>query len=82
VHPDGNVAVCCGFANENPELIAGNILDGPGALISSARKMPHVRRAYEEGLGALRVNLEAEGLVFPGKTDDMCFFCDWLCRHT
>ncbi len=81
VHPDGQVAVCCGFANERPELIAGRIEDGVERLTAAARKKPHVRAAYDEGLGALRARLEAGGVVFPGKTRDICFFCDWLCAQ-
>ena len=27
VHSDGNIAPCCGFANENPQLFIGKITD-------------------------------------------------------
>jgi len=80
VHPDGNVAVCCGFANERPELIAGNISAGVAALVERARAMPHVRACYERGLGAVRKELESRGIALPGKTADICQFCDWLCE--
>jgi organic radical activating enzyme len=80
VHPDGLAAVCCGFANENPELIAGNIAEGFDSLLAAARAKPQVRACYELGLAAYREKLEASGTVFPGKTNDPCFFCDHLCR--
>ncbi len=81
VHPDGSVAVCCGFANERPELILGNIREGYEALMAAAAKAPHVGACYEKGLGRLRKELEAKGVVFPGKTSDICFFCDYLCEQ-
>ncbi len=80
VHPDALVAVCCGFANERDELIAGSVRDGYEALLARARAMPHVRACYELGLGSYRERLEASGTKFPGKTRDQCFFCDWLCK--
>lgn len=82
VHPDSSVAVCCGFANENPSLIVGNIReDDFDSLMESARGNPHVRLVYEKGLDARRRELEASGVRFPGKTDDICFFCDYLFRN-
>ncbi|MBP7264312.1 MAG: radical SAM protein [Spirochaetia bacterium] len=79
VHPDGSVAVCCGFANERPELIVGKVDGGVPALLAAADANAHVRACYVEGLGAYRARLEGQGVRFPGKTRDMCFFCDWLC---
>ena len=77
-----SVAVCCGFANENPSLIVGNIReDDFDSLMESARGNPHVRLVYEKGLDARRRELEASGVRFPGKTDDICFFCDYLFRN-
>jgi MoaA/NifB/PqqE/SkfB family radical SAM enzyme len=82
VHPDGRVASCCGFANENPELILGNIAgDGLADLMRRAAESPQLRRCYVTGLATHRAALEAAGRSFPGKTLDMCFFCDWLCKH-
>lgn len=81
VHPDGSVAVCCGFANERPELILGTIDQGYAALMAAAAAAPHVGACYERGLGALRRELEAKGVAFPGKTGDICFFCDYLCER-
>jgi hypothetical protein len=81
VHPDGSVAVCCGFANERPELILGHISEGYEALMAAAATAPHVGACYEKGLGRLRQELEAKGVAFPGKTADICFFCDYLCER-
>ena len=82
VHPDGSVAVCCGFANECPELVVGNIAtDGCDALLRNARGKPQVRACYETGLATVRKALEASGTRFPGTTADPCFFCDWLCAN-
>lgn len=81
VHGDATVAVCCGFANENPQLIAGTLSDGYEKLVATARAKPHITDCYEKGLGARRKELESSGIAFPGKTNDPCFFCDWLCKH-
>jgi uncharacterized Fe-S cluster-containing radical SAM superfamily protein len=81
VHADGSVAVCCGFANENSELIAGHVSDGCQKLIETARTLPHVKRCYEQGLASWRKEREAAGMTFPGKASDICFFCDWLCKN-
>jgi hypothetical protein len=81
VHPDGRIAVCCGFANENDSLIVGNLgRDDFDSLMAAARKNGHVRDCYERGLGAVRERLEKEGIRFPGKTADICVFCDHLHR--
>jgi hypothetical protein len=82
VHPNGDVAACCGFANENPELLIGNIaLDGYEDVMRRAAASPHIADCYDRGLGAVRAGLEASGMSFPGKTRDICFFCDWLCAR-
>ncbi len=81
VHPDGRVAVCCGFANENDELIIGNLAcDGYDQLMARAATSPQVHYCYDTGLAAYARQLEAGGMVFAGKTSDLCFFCDYLCK--
>jgi MoaA/NifB/PqqE/SkfB family radical SAM enzyme len=82
VHPDGMVSVCCGFANEKKELIPGRVSDGAKALLERARSMPMVHACYVQGLGSIRVQMEKEGALPPGKTKDMCLFCHWLCDTT
>lgn len=79
VHPDGDVAVCCGFANEKKDLIAGTVEDSVESIIASAADNPHIRTCYVEGLASYRKRLEKNGTSFPGKTSDICFFCSWLC---
>jgi hypothetical protein len=81
VHPDSRVAACCGFANERPELILGEMANGYEALMARADSSPAIRARYIDGLDAARRALEAGGHSFPGKTADQCFFCDYLCAH-
>ncbi|HNQ79632.1 MAG TPA: radical SAM protein [Candidatus Aminicenantes bacterium] len=82
VHPDGAVAVCCGFANENGGLIIGRIpADGYRQLLRRAQASPVVRACFDTGLATIRELLEAQGSSFPGKTEDRCFFCDYLAKH-
>lgn len=81
VHPDGRIAACCGFANENDSLILGRLgEDDYDSVMERAASSPHIKACYETGLGSIRQCLEAEGFAFPGKTADQCFFCDWACR--
>jgi len=82
VHANGDVAACCGFANENPGLILGNACrEGYDELMERAAASPQVRACYGSGLGALRERLEAAGSAFPGKKADQCFFCDWCAKR-
>ena len=82
VHPTGDVAACCGFANEAAGLILGNVArDGYESLMERAAASPQVQTCYGSGLGAFRQRLESEGFVFPGKTADQCFFCDWCAKR-
>ncbi|HUW71288.1 MAG TPA: radical SAM protein [bacterium] len=78
VHPDGSIAVCCGFANENSDLIVGTVADSYNTLMKAAGARPKVCDCYDTGLATIRKRLEAEGVRFPGKTDDICFFCDYV----
>ncbi len=79
VHPYGAVAPCCGFANEQPGLFIGTVRDSFADLMANAGKNARVSDSFYEGLGATRERLESGGMSFPGKTRDMCFFCDYLC---
>jgi hypothetical protein len=81
VHPDGRVAVCCGHANEHADLIIGSIQeDDYDALMANAARMPRVRQAFETGLGSIARRMAAAGTGLPGRTDDMCRFCAYLCQ--
>jgi hypothetical protein len=79
VHPDGRVAVCCGFANEEPALVVGAIGDSYEDLMARAASSPQVAACYETGLATIRRRMVAAGRAFPGKTRDPCFFCGYLC---
>lgn len=81
VHPDGSVAVCCGFANENSDLLVGTVANSYDALMMAAVVRPKVSDCYDTGLATSRKRLEASGVHFPGKTDDICFFCDYVSRN-
>jgi hypothetical protein len=82
VHPDGRIAVCCGFANENPQLIIGDVRrDDYRSLMRHASASPFVRACYSTGLATTRSRLEARGHRFPGKTADPCFFCDYCTKQ-
>ncbi|MEI6387034.1 MAG: radical SAM/SPASM domain-containing protein [Spirochaetota bacterium] len=82
VHPGGDVAPCCGYANENPGLILGNIATATFAtLMENAAASVQVRSCYGTGLGALRTRLGREGHSFPGVTQDQCFFCDYCAKE-
>ena len=78
VHPDGSVAPCCGFANAQAHLLMGKIDHGYAALMQKALSSPAVRICQETGLSAFRKKLERRGVELPGKTDDICAFCEWV----
>ncbi|MCR4790480.1 MAG: hypothetical protein K5839_05320 [Treponemataceae bacterium] len=81
VHPDGNIAPCCGYANENPELFIGTIDDDYQTLMKKAESSRMIKLCYEEGLENFRKKLEKDGRKFPGKTNDICMFCDYVCKN-
>ena len=79
VHADGRVAVCCGYANEHDRLVIGDIYkDRLSRMLKRAAGNAAVQAVYDTGLGAIRRNLEAQGVSFPGKTKDPCYFCHYL----
>jgi hypothetical protein len=81
VHPYGDVAPCCGFANENPRLFIGTVHDPFEELMAAAARNGQVVACFDTGLGVMRERLESSGIRFPGKTRDICFFCDHTCRR-
>lgn len=84
VHADGNVAACCGYANECSALILGNINSMSYAEISARAadscKRGFLRTVYKTGLLKEAEKLEKLGYKFPGKgrTKDNCLFCRYL----
>lgn len=86
VHADGNIAPCCGFANENPALFIGTINDSFEKLMQNASQNRMLQICYEEGLSHFRRHdlkkvLKAQGKKLPkGKCGDICSFCDFICK--
>ncbi|MCR4580495.1 MAG: radical SAM protein [Treponema sp.] len=76
VHADGNIAPCCGFANENPALFIGNIRDSFEKIMQNAAQNKMVQLCFTKGLSSYR-----RFKKFPGKTSDICTFCDYLCKN-
>ena len=50
VHSDGNIAPCCGFANENKELFIGTVSENYQQIMENARHNKMVKICYENGL--------------------------------
>jgi hypothetical protein len=82
VFPDGRVSACCGYANEEKNLIIGNIaVDPVETLLANARQNRFVRAIYETGLARIRQRLEKAGVSFPGQTLGHCYFCWYIQNH-
>lgn len=77
VHSDGNIAPCCGFANENKELFIGTVSENYQQIMENARHNKMVKICYENGLSKKIKKLKKK---MPGKTDDICAFCDFVCK--
>ena len=75
VHANGNIAPCCGFANENPALFIGTISDSLETIMSKASQNEMLKLCFTKGLSKYR-----RFKKFPGKTSDICSFCDYVCR--
>lgn len=85
VHPTGDIAPCCGFANENKALFIGNIKDDFDTVMKKAQENPMIKICYEEGLShyrrhGLKKMLHSQGKKLPGKCSDICSFCDYVCK--
>ena len=86
VHADGNIAPCCGFANENQALFIGRITDSFETIMQNAANNKMVKICYEEGLShyrrhGLKKSLHSQGKKLPGKCSDICSFCDFVCKQ-
>ncbi len=77
VHPNGSVAPCCGFANENSALLLGRIQDGFSSVMHNATQNAMIQLCYEHGLSSKIKEVKKE---LPGKTTDICAFCDFICK--
>ena len=83
VHANGNIAPCCGFANECRKLIIGTVKDDYETVMENASKNQMVKICYETGLSNYRKTIYKElknKKIKPpkGKTNDMCQFCAWV----
>ena len=85
VHPDGKIAPCCGFANENDALIIGTINDDYDTLMENARQNKIIKMCYEKGLKKslpeIKQAIKKAGQKLPGRTKDICTFCDYICKN-
>ena len=80
VHATGDIAPCCGFANENKALFIGKITDTFDTVLQKSRENNMVSLCFEKGLSSEIKRLQKEGKLPAGKTSDICTFCDFLCN--
>lgn len=78
VHPNGKIAPCCGFSNENPSLFIGDISESLEKVLKNAAENKMIKICYEEGLSKQIKPLKKK---VPGKTRDICAFCDFVCNN-
>lgn len=79
VLPDGAVKPCCGYAADSDILTIGSIKrDSPEQLIRNARNNRFITAVFSSGLHPIRRRFEKNGLRFPGKTTNHCFFCHYI----
>ena len=79
VTPNGDVKPCCGYATDRAGLTIGNInRDSYLTIIDKAGRNDFVRSVFTIGLEGIRKRLEKLGVKFPGKTENHCFFCNYL----
>lgn len=79
VHSDGNIAPCCGFANEKKELFIGTVKDTFDTLMKNASENKMVFLCYTEGLLQKAKEMQKAKLLPKGKCNDMCSLCWWIC---
>lgn len=84
VHPDGNIAPCCGFSNEEKELFIGTINDSYEKLIENAGKSKMIELCFSRGLHTKikdwKKFCKVNRIKKPGKTSDICTFCQAVCK--
>lgn len=85
IHPTGNIAPCCGFANENPKLFIGTIKDDYNTVMKNASENQMIDLCYREGLLTFKKKfqkiLKSQKKDLPGKCGDICSFCDFVCNN-
>ena len=80
VHATGDIAPCCGFANENKALFIGKLTDTFDTVLQKSRENNMVSLCFERGLSSEIKRLQKEGKLPAGKTSDICTFCDFVCN--
>ena len=80
VHATGDIAPCCGFANENKALYIGKITDSFDTVLKTASQSKMIKICYKEGLSQQIKRLKEQGKLPEGKTADICTFCDLVCK--
>lgn len=79
VTPSGDVKPCCGYASDLEEFTIGNIKsDTPAVILKNFRKNRYLCAIFNSGLGKIRKKLEDEGVLFPGRTANHCYFCHYI----
>lgn len=79
VEPSGDVKPCCGYVSHLPELKIGNISrDSAEDVMKNFNKNIIVCAIFKKGLSGIRRSLEKTGWKFPGRTEDHCYFCQYV----
>lgn len=83
VHPTGDIAPCCGFANEDKPLFIGKITDSFEKIMHNASENKMIQDCFSSGLLKRAKEMEKSGEKFPakGRTSDICTFCDFVCKN-
>lgn len=79
VLPNGDVKPCCGYATDHDRLTVGNISrDSAKRVLRRVNANRFVKSVFNIGLSGIRDRLVSQGITFPGKTANHCFFCDHI----
>jgi len=86
VHTNGNIAPCCGFANENSKLFIGNINNTFEEIMGNASKNEMIQLCFTKGLSSKIKEVkkylkQKKSPLAKCKTDDICSFCDFICKN-
>ena len=79
VSANGDISPCCGYANEEKNLLIGSIhYDSFKRVINKYDKNIFAKTVFGKGLVFLRESLIKSGVIFPGKTSNHCYFCWYI----
>lgn len=80
--PDGTVRPCCGYGSHSGQLTIGSIhRDSVKILLNKAKNNSLLQAIFKKGLTFLRKQLHTGGVVFPGKTKDQCYLCEYILKR-